>query len=256
MPFTIDDFPDLLRLLDQHPEWRAELRRHVLGDELPELPALARQLIEAQTRTEARVDALTARVDALTARVDALAEAQARTAEQLSVLTAHVGSLTDRVDGLSDRVDTMGNRVGDLSGKMLEIRYRDRAGAYFNPLAGRVRVLDPGRLADRLDDAVEAGQLTTGERATVLQTDLVLTGSRRDDRAEVYLVVEVSVGIGSHDVERAVQRAQLLAKLGRPVVPVVAGEWIIAETAAQARAAGVWQVLDGHAVPPTDPPGA
>jgi hypothetical protein len=242
MPFTIDDFPDLLRLLDQHPEWRAELRRHVLGDELPELPALARQLIEAQTRTEARVDAL--------------AEAQARTAEQLSVLTAHVGSLTDRVDGLSDRVDTMGNRVGDLSGKMLEIRYRDRAGAYFNPLAGRVRVLDPGRLADRLDDAVEAGQLTTGERATVLQTDLVLTGSRRDDRAEVYLVVEVSVGIGSHDVERAVQRAQLLAKLGRPVVPVVAGEWIIAETAAQARAAGVWQVLDGHAVPPTDPPGA
>ena len=138
-----------------------------------------------------------------------------------------------------------------VSGKMLESQYRERAGAYFSPLARRLQVLDPGRLADRLDDAVDAGQLTASERTDVLQADIVLSGLRRDDRAEVYLVVEVSTGIGPHDVERAARRARLLARLGQPVVPVVAGEWIARETEAQARAAGVWQVLDGHAVPPS-----
>ncbi len=230
MPFTIEDLPELLRLLDQHPEWRAELRRHVLTDELLELPALTRQLAEAQARTAEQLTTLTA-------RVDALAEAQARTAEALTELAT--------------RVDSLADRVGGLSGKMLESQYRERAGAYFSPLARRLQVLDPGRLADRLDDAVDAGQLTASERTDVLQADIVLSGLRRDDRAEVYLVVEVSTGIGPHDVERAARRARLLAKLGQPVVPVVAGEWIARETEAQARAAGVWQVLDGHAVPPS-----
>jgi len=39
MPFTVEDFQDLIRLLAQHPEWQAELRLHVLSDELLELPA-------------------------------------------------------------------------------------------------------------------------------------------------------------------------------------------------------------------------
>lgn len=31
---TIQDFGDLVRLLEEHPEWRAELRRLVLPEEL------------------------------------------------------------------------------------------------------------------------------------------------------------------------------------------------------------------------------
>ena len=30
MPFTADEFHDLIRLVESHPEWRAELRRLVL----------------------------------------------------------------------------------------------------------------------------------------------------------------------------------------------------------------------------------
>ena len=52
MPFTIEDFGDLVKLLGQHPEWQAELRRHVLSEELLELPALVRQLAEAQGTRE------------------------------------------------------------------------------------------------------------------------------------------------------------------------------------------------------------
>jgi hypothetical protein len=65
MPFSVEDFHDLVRLLAEHPEWRAELLQLVLSDELLELPALVRQLVErvgtladAQARTEARLTTL------------------------------------------------------------------------------------------------------------------------------------------------------------------------------------------------------
>ena len=30
MPFSMDDFHDLIRLLEEHPEWREEIRRLLL----------------------------------------------------------------------------------------------------------------------------------------------------------------------------------------------------------------------------------
>lgn len=230
MAFTIDDFQDLLRLLEEHPEWRAELRRQVLTEELLELPALVRQLAE--------------HLAALTSRVDALAEAQARTELQL-------GALTDRVDALVAQVALLADRVGEHAGELLEVRYARRGPAYFSRLARRLRLLETGPLADLLDDAVRDGQLAEAEREDILQADLVFQGRRREDDEEVYLLVEVSVGIGLHDVERASERAQMLAKLGRPVVAVVAGGRIDPETEAMARAHGVWWVLDGRAIPPS-----
>src|SRR4051794_12483949 len=104
MAFTVDDFQDLIRLLGQHPEWRAELRRHVLSDELLELPALMRQLTE-------RVDALVAAQAQTDARVDMLIAAQERTER---------------------RVASLENRVGELTGDVLEDRYARRAPAYFS----------------------------------------------------------------------------------------------------------------------------
>jgi hypothetical protein len=236
MSFTVDDFQDLLRLLADHPEWQAELRRHVLTDELLGLPAVVRQLAE-------RVDRLAEAQEQTAGQLKLLAEAQQQTAVQLQAVAEAQRHTEVRLKMLDDS-------FAALNGDMLELRYARRAGAYFSPLARRLRVLDPARLADQLDDAVEAGRLTDQERAAILAADLVLTGVRRADQAEIYLVAEVSVGIGVSQVARAMERARLLAKLGHPAVPVVAGERIDAESEALARARGVWQVLDGHVTPP------
>lgn len=59
MAFTVSDFHDLMRLLDQHPEWRAELRRLLLTEELLSLPQVVRELAEAQARTEEALRILT-----------------------------------------------------------------------------------------------------------------------------------------------------------------------------------------------------
>jgi hypothetical protein len=61
------------------------------------------------------------------------------------------------------------------------------------------------------------------------------------------LLVEVSVGIGLSDVTRAIERAGLLARLGRPVVPVVAGREITTEALHAAQDVGVRYVLNGRA---------
>ena len=85
MSFTIDDFQDLEQILDEHPEWRARLRRQILSDELLALPeqvsSLAKQvagLAEAQQRTETQVIIL--------------AEAQQRTEGRIGSLTDESGS--------------------------------------------------------------------------------------------------------------------------------------------------------------------
>jgi hypothetical protein len=232
MAFTVEDFHDLIELLAQHPEWRTELRRHVLSDELIELPALVRQLVDAQNRTESRLD----RVEAA---LQTLAEAQSRTEAKL----------VDMVEWQSRATD----RLGDLDGRMPEIDFREKGPAYLSPIARRLRVIESGPLADMLDDAVDEGRLTAEERNAIMRSDVVLSGRRREDGQDVYLLVEVSVGVRKHDVERAVERASLLAKLGRPVLPVVAGRRIHEDASAMARTAGAWYAEEGQITPPLFP---
>jgi hypothetical protein len=133
---------------------------------------------------------------------------------------------------------------------VLEERYRLHAPGYFGRIARRVRVVDPTALVDQLDTATEQGVLTEPEREALLLADIVLTGQRHADHQDVYLLVEVSGGIGPYDVQRAADRAVVLAKLGRPALPVVAGERITDDGSELAQKRGVWQVLDGQTVAP------
>jgi len=352
---STDDLHELIRLLEQHPEWRAELRRLVLTEELLGLPGLTRELAgivremarsqqqglerlervevtqarltealttlaEAQRRTEERLDALaeaqrrteeriealaeaqrrteeglqqlTARVDALAARVDELAEAQRRTEERLDALAARVEELataqrrteerlqqlTARVDGLAARVDElaeaqrrteerldalaarveelataqrrteegleqltarvsvlagamqrMADDLGRLKGWSLEERARRKAHALFRRLIRRPRLVAEEQFAQLVDDAQDQGTLSPEEADRLIEADVVVRGQEPDDRSEVYLIAEVSWGIGVKDVQRARERAALARRIGLPAQPVVVGTWVTPE---------------------------
>lgn len=54
MAFTVEAFHDLVRLLEQHPQWRAQLRRMLLTDQLLDEPGglgVRRYLLVAWTVT-------------------------------------------------------------------------------------------------------------------------------------------------------------------------------------------------------------
>jgi len=293
MPFTTDDFHDLIRLIETRPEWRAELRRLVLTEELlaapDQLAALRvrseeqfQALVEAQQRTNIQLTTLTERVTALAAaqermdsqlttlteRVTALAAAQERMDSQLMVLTERVTALaaaqermdsqlmalTEQVAALTRVVHTLTVDVGTLKGKSLEADYRSRGHAYLSRVVRRPHVLTSDELTTLIEDARDRGMLSDIEAQDLYETDLVVRGRRSEDRIEIYLVVEISWGVGPRDVERAVQRAHTLAHLGLVTMPVVAGEHILPEAAELARRAQVWQVTDGHAIPPATAP--
>ena len=281
MPFTVEEFRDLVRILEERPEWRAELRRLVLSDELLTLPELVRALVEAQRRTEEQVAALVEaqrhteeRVTILEEQVAALIAAQQRTEAQVSALIAaqqhtdaQVAALVDaqqhtnqQIMALTEaqlqtnyRLDTLTNDMAEVKGIVLELRYRDRAYAYFAPLIRRTRVLSGDELDALLEGAIVQGQLSEAEADELLLADLLLRGRRRADNSEVYLVVEVSWKVDPYDVERSVRRAALMSRIGIPAVPVVAGREVLAEAANLADMLQVWQLTNGQAIPPHQP---
>ncbi|MDW8069553.1 MAG: hypothetical protein RML46_11630, partial [Anaerolineae bacterium] len=53
--FTVRHFLDLVTALERNPEWRQELRRLLLTDDILTLPRVVRELAEAQKRTETLV---------------------------------------------------------------------------------------------------------------------------------------------------------------------------------------------------------
>jgi hypothetical protein len=239
MAFTVEDFRGLMRLLEQHPEWREELRRQVLTEELLALPEIVRDLAAAQTRTEARLDQLAERVDQLAERLDQLAGRVDQLAGRIDELAQAQARTEQALTQLAERVDALVGRVGAAWGKLLELDVARKGPAYFGQWIRRSRVLDPGDLVELLDDAVDAGQISMVERDQAILADVVLTGPRHQDGAVVRYVAEISGGVGTNDVKRAAERAAIVAKLGITTIPVVVGEHISRNAQAAAEAAGV-----------------
>ncbi|MBI3245673.1 MAG: hypothetical protein HYZ50_04095 [Deltaproteobacteria bacterium] len=289
MPFAVEDFHDLIRLLEERPEWQADLRRLVLTNELLSMPeqlaalraemeqsfrrmAAAQtrtderlaELVIAQTRTDEHLATLVTRVEgltvaqtrtderlaALTVRVGELTESQARTGAQLTVLSQRMEDLTEQVGKLTRTVRILSDDVGELKGRNLEADYRTKGQAYFSRVVRRPHVLSSDEIVALVEDACERQALSDLQALEIYDADVIVRGKRRTDGAEVYLVVEVSWGVGSYDVERAVERAALFARTGATTIPVVAGKKITPPAACLAQMQQVWQVTNGHVISP------
>ena len=235
MPFTVEEFRDLVRLLEERPEWREELRRLVLT---PELLALPEQIAELRARSEQQFQELIA--------------AQQRTEEEVRELAQALRHLEGQVTLLTQAMQTLTNDVGELKGKSLEADYRTKGPAYFSRVVRRPHVLTADELTTLVEDARDNRVLLEFEAQEIYEADVIVRGRRLEDGTAVYLLVEVSWGVGRHDVERATQRAALLARLGTPVIPVVAGKRITTAAARLAQRQQVWQLTNGRAVAPGD----
>ena len=250
--------PQLLRELGEKVDrlaaahLRAEERLSRLEERFSRLEEKVAELAEAQIRTEERVARLEERVaelveaqiraeerlSRLEERVAELAEAQARTEKVLAELAGRMTTLVEA----QRRTEA---DVADLKGMTLELRYRDRAPAYFAKILRRARLLSDSELMELLDSEKAREALSEEEREDLLLADLILWGRRKSDGAEVYLVGEVSWVVDCGDVERARRRADLLGRLGVTAIPVVAGRTLTEEADQLAREKKVLRFLDG-----------
>ena len=127
---------------------------------------------------------------------------------------------------------------------ILERRYRERAPLHFACLIRRGRAVESAHLVELLEDAVDRGVLSQDDMDEVGFADLNIRGQWRADSRQVLALVEISSVVDDYAVRCAADRAALLAKLGTPVVPMVAGVSVTDQAAEMARRRNVWQVLD------------
>jgi K+/H+ antiporter YhaU regulatory subunit KhtT len=232
MPFTVKDFQDLVRLLRERPEWRDELRRVLLTDELLELPRAmrvlteeVRRLAEAQLKTEERVGRLEERMDRVEERVGRLeeavirldqavarlAEAQLKTEERVGRLeeaTARLAEAQLKTERAVQELAVQVGRLSDAVGFTLEELARELGPAYLAQHYG-IRVASLERRFFTVD-------------SEEVEVDFFGEGTRDGER--VVVVGEVRSRIYGRDVEALVRRVRSLApQLAGTPVPALFG---------------------------------
>ena len=258
MPFSVEDIRDLVRVLDEKPEWRAEIRRLILNGELSavhdqiaesraateqHLQRVERQIADSHAATARRIDKIDQRISENDRRISRIDQRIDAVHQEIAELRAAKERHTHAIKGLT--VD-----VADLKGYGLEERYRRMASAYFGSFMRRTRVVERNDHSRMVDDAESAGVLSDQEAAELLWLDLIVRGRRKSGDEEVYLAVEVSWTIGESDVERAARRAALLQRIKSPALAVAAGKFLSKEVAARARDENVWVFVEGTPYPP------
>lgn len=175
------------------------------------------------------------KVSQLTRDVQALVEAQRRTETQMTTLTEIVQRQSVDLDRLKS--------------DSLEVRYLLKGVPFVTRLVRRPHALSQTERDNLLEEAETKGLLATEESDEVSLADLVVEGRRRGVGTTVYVVMEVSWGVGVDDVYRAAKRAALLAKTGVLAIPAVAGEWVTLDAQQLAPGLGVWQFTPSQAIP-------
>jgi myosin heavy subunit len=249
---TKSDLAELRGVVKELAEAQKELAQAQKRTEqrVEELAEAQKELAEAQKRTEQRVEELAeaqkrteAGLNELRGTVNELAQAQKRTEERVGSLETALERLAEAVQELSRIARAHENRLAKLDGRTLESQFREKASAYLGTVLRRTRVVPVGDLADDLEEV-----LKPEEWADLVEADVILRGRAQIEgqQYEAYAVVEVSVTLGTEDVERAARRAALLRKKGWKAIAVAAGEEADPRLIETAAAAGVAVLQDGR----------
>jgi len=218
MAFTVNDAADLVRLLAEHPEWRAELRPLILGDEFLAVPARIAAIDERIAAIEVRIAAIDERLTRLEVRVE---EAFAATDAKIAVLTDAVNKLVSATSDLTSRLKFLEGRMGHMYGVQLEDRYVRHARDWLKPYIKRARIV----FVDELDQ-IDERNLTEREYDRIIHTDMLAVGAAQDAPGELVIAGEVSAAIRANDVSRAEASAEVLRKSGYRARSLVVGHEI------------------------------
>jgi len=229
METEVHNIEELITILKQRPQWRERLLQTLLTDEFLELPSRTNRLETAMAQ--------------LTEQVQALAEGQRQLQIRMDELTALVSEMADTQKGMLDTQKGMLDDLGYLKGRDREYFYRNNASAIFGRYLRRIRVMDKGKLLERMDTAKA---LTDDEWQEIVALDIAVEAVTRQTERQLILAMEISWTIDGGDVEGAVRRAALMRERGLPAIPVAAGKGILADAKDNAQDHRVLVVLDGR----------
>ena len=244
---TINNMEDLMRVLDENPEWVEALRARLLTRELLELPQMVSELVSTVRELAQRIYHLEERQAGLedsqarlTESVARLEDSQARLTESVARLEDSHGELARRLTELVEEMARMGARqnrmqddLGWLKGRIIYDIARNDAALIADDMGFTLeQTLVRGDLR-RLTERHDVSDLPRGEVLSFHRADLIMLVADNDGNPH-YIAVEVSFTVNGRDSRRALRNAELMTRFtGLPAVAAVAGvryDWNLKET--------------------------
>jgi hypothetical protein len=208
---------EFLQALKEHPEWREEIRKEILGEELLRLPVEFQAFVKRQEEFNARQEEFNARQEEFNAEVLQRFEQVDRRFEQVDRRFEQVDR---RFDNIDRRLDRMEGDNSTLKSQNLEARASQLALLLCARLdCGFVRTLETRELFEMTRDAVPS-LMNRGERESFINADLVVETEDKGVRA--YITAEISFTGAMRDYQRAQRNSAYLRGItGRPVVAAI-----------------------------------
>jgi hypothetical protein len=148
---TINTVMDLHRILVEHPEWRDELRRILLTDELLRLPQVMAEFIETTNRrseeTDQRFDSVDQRFDSMDQRFD---------------------SVDQRFDSMEHAQSVHSRHISDMKGRFIEMN-AERAGM---AIAWEMGLREAHILTFREVEAIAEEAIRAGKAEGIARNDM------------------------------------------------------------------------------------
>ena len=182
---TIHTIEDLIRLLDENPEWVEALRVRLLTKELLDLPQTLAQFIESTNR-----------------RFD---------------------SLEQRMDQVESDIQGIRNDLGPLKAAHARNAAIEDAYIIAEEMGLQYRETLNREQLSRLVSGGDTTDLSVNDLRSFRAADLVIRAIDRADRV-CYIAMEISFTVNGRDTSRAIRNAQLLTRFtGNVSFPAIAG---------------------------------
>ena len=212
---------DFLRLLREDDEFRSEVRRAVLTDELLNLPNMFAQMTVRMDGMAEQIARNTEQIARNTEQIARNSELIAENGKQIAENGKQIVNLALQMADMNARLQRTENDVSVLKGDMMEVKMVNRIVPF---ISGKlelrsgfvVRGGQPNEVSTRFDDllydAYKSGAIDEWDRDRINATDLIISAVSRVSGARVYVAVEASYVVDDRDVSRAQRSANILAK--------------------------------------------
>ena len=218
MNTPINEFQDILDAMERNPALRDALRRQILGDELLQMPVRLRK-VEADIAN--LTDITTNLTDITTGMRDDISVLK----ETTSTMQTDISVLKETTERTQLQLAITGGHVSNLIGSDYESHIaRNSRRILLREMGVLTTMFSTQRQSEHLTnlvlDAELQGQLLPHETDSLANADLVLT----EDETGNYILAEISLTVQQGDIDRAIERAALLAKAtGRNATPIAVG---------------------------------
>ena len=218
---TIHTIEDLIRVLDDHPEWMEALRSRLLPRELAELPQTFARFVE---EIHQFVETTNQFIEATNQRLDRLETHATETNQRLDRLETHATETNQRLDRLETGVDRMRDDLGRLKGSHARQAAIEQASLIARRMGlRRTKTLNSDDRLALTDAGGDLSDIPTSELYSFHNADLLMEAVDADGQG-CYIAVEISFTANGRDTRRAVRNAEFLRQFtGQAAYAAVAG---------------------------------